>query len=200
MITIYLKHYENCPLNQKHKTEHELGLSLLSQGLSELHQLNITPDELPSHIGFSGNQKPYLSTHPKIHFNISHCDGLVACAFSDSPVGVDIEKIGRFNDHILRKLLTDEEKIFLESLKNNKEKYEEFFYRFWTLKESRIKHSGLGLAMPLTDFTFKFDLSNDEPVIVCSEKNLHFYQQILGEKYILSVCLDDPIEQVSLFY
>ena len=36
MHTIYLSHYADCPLNQKYKTEHELGLSLLSYGLRQV--------------------------------------------------------------------------------------------------------------------------------------------------------------------
>ena len=39
------------------------------------------------------NGKPYIKNYPDYHFNISHSNGAVAIAFSDYPVGVDIEKI-----------------------------------------------------------------------------------------------------------
>lgn len=80
-----------------------------------------------------------------------------------APVGIDIEKIHPFKDSILRKVLTRLKKTFLEAFRNTPDKYMEIFFRFWTLKESRIKHSGLGLSMPLTDFSFTLDLSREPP-------------------------------------
>lgn len=37
--------------------------------------------------------KPCLSNYPHIYFNLSHSQDYVACAVSDSPVGVDVERI-----------------------------------------------------------------------------------------------------------
>ena len=37
--------------------------------------------------------KPRLRDFPKIHFSISHTDGLVMCAVADHPVGCDVERI-----------------------------------------------------------------------------------------------------------
>ena len=198
MITIYLKHYESLPRKQIRKTEHALGLSLLSKGLLELHHLDIPANSLSAHLSFTEHEKPYLKEHPDIFYNISHCTGLVVCAFSDRIIGVDVEEVRSFNENIIRKVLTEEEKAYLASFKDEPTKYEEMFYRFWTLKESRIKHSGLGLAMPLTDFSFRFDLTGSMPNITCSDPHLYFHQQILEQRYVLSVCSSAPIENVKL--
>ena len=36
--------------------------------------------------------KPYFPNTPSIHFSVSHSGDIFACAFSDEPVGVDIQE------------------------------------------------------------------------------------------------------------
>ena len=86
------------------------------------------------------------------------------------------------------KVLTDEEKAFLFSFKSDEEKYKEMFCRFWTLKESRIKHCGMGLSMAMTDFSFKFDFETNPVSVTCSEPDLFFYQDQFEEDYFFSIC------------
>lgn len=198
MITVYLSHYEPCPLNQKYKTEHQLGLSLLSRGLSELYHLSVRPDELPGQLKNLPGGKPYLARHPEIGFNISHCDMLVGCAFSSSAIGFDIERTGPFNPHILRKVLTAEEKDFLDQYRADSVQYEAYFYRLWTLKESCIKQSGLGFSAPLTAFSFCIDCSKNPPDITCSQPGLYFYQQLFEQKYVFSICTETPVKPADV--
>jgi len=198
MHTIYLSHYADCPLNQKYKTEHELGLSLLSYGLSELYHLDFPKAGLARHLTLTAYGKPFLNDYPDICFNISHCDGLAACIFSDTVTGLDTERIGSFNEHILRKVFTQNEKALLEQYKNDKNKYQEIFYRLWTLKESRIKQSGLGLSMPLTGFSFHIDMTCEPCKITCSEAGLYFHQQIFEQNYVISVCSQKPVQDIRL--
>lgn len=193
MITIDFIHYRECPPAEKYHTEHQLGLLLLSSSLHEYFNISIDANDLSEHINKNNYGKPYLKDYPHIHFNISHCDGLVACATDTSPIGIDIEKLHPFKDSILRKVLTEEEKNYLNCFRNDPRAYTECFYRFWTLKESRIKQSGMGLSMPLTDFYFRLDLSTEHPNIFCSEEGLYFYQQTIHKEYILSVCSDKNI-------
>lgn len=39
--------------------------------------------------------KPSLQEYPDIHFNLSHCRSIVACAVDNAPVGIDVEDLGR---------------------------------------------------------------------------------------------------------
>ena len=39
------------------------------------------------------NGKPYFDSKPDIHFSISHSGDYAMCAFSDNPIGADIQKI-----------------------------------------------------------------------------------------------------------
>ena len=77
--------------------------------------------------GLSSGQhgKPYLRDYPGIHFNISHCEGLVACAFSDTETGVDVERIREVKEKVIPKVFDRAEQELLFSYKAEKEKYEE---------------------------------------------------------------------------
>ena len=198
MISIDMIHYLPCPPEKKHHTEHRLGMSLLSDALSRRWGLKLAPEALPEELEKNNWGKPRLRNYPGIHFNISHCDGLVACAAAGLPVGLDIERIRPFKDNILRKVLTPAEKDFLEAFRQDPAAYEQCFYRFWTLKESRIKQSGLGLSMPLDSFSFKLDLSKEPAGISCSEKSLWFHQRLLEDQYFLAVCSELPIQEISI--
>jgi len=194
MITIYLAPYTISYPDKRHITEHDLGHCLLCRGLSDLFHIHFSAEELSAHLGQGVHKKPFLPEYPDVHFNISHCSGLVVCAFSNAPIGIDAENIRPFRDHLLRKVLTDSEKGFLMTTKNDPALYSEWFFRFWTLKESRIKQSGTGMSVALTDFSFQFDVdaqSGSEKSLLhplCSEKDLYFSQFRHADTFIISVC------------
>lgn len=199
MCHIYITHYEQ-PEKMKHTAEHKVGLKLLSTALQELYDIQISPDDLEDHIEKNEYGKPYLKNHPEIHFNISHCNDVAVCAVSNQTIGADIEEIKEFNPLIFRKVLTDEEKEFLEKMSVDEVSSQEWFFRFWTLKEARIKHAGMGLSMSLTSFSFQFSLNEEPYRISCSDKDTHFRQQILEDKYILAVCTSNPEMQLEIKY
>ena len=198
MITVALKTYAPCPTGKKYATEHALGLSLLCAGLHKSRGIDLSPEHIEQSIDSSAYGKPYLKDYPHIHFNISHCDGLVACAIADTPIGIDIEKIHPFRDSILRKVLTPSEQEFLNTFRENTDAYNEIFYRFWTLKESRIKESGMGLSMPLTDFSFELDLTREPVGIMCSQEGLCFHQRRIGRDCFMAVCCSKTIEGIEI--
>ena len=103
------------------------------------------------------HKKPTLAAYPDIHFNISHCHGLVACAFAPFPVGIDVEHIRPFRDHLLHRVLTPEEQAQLEAFSTTEEKRQEWFFRFWTLKETFVKALGVGISYPLHTAVFALD-------------------------------------------
>ncbi len=198
MISIHMIHYPPCQPREKYAAEHRLGMYLLSQALSSRFGLSISLDALPDALEQNAYGKPRLKHYPNIHFNISHCDGLVACALAEIPIGLDIEQIHPFKDSILRKVLTPAEKDFLETFRHDPAAYEQCFYRFWTLKESRIKQSGLGLSMPLDSFSFELDLSEEPVRITSSEDRLWFYQERIEKQYFLALCSELPRQEISV--
>ena len=86
--------------------------------------------------------KPYLLNYPHVHFNISHSGEYVACAVSDKPVGVDIQKIGEYNCDVAKRVCNEKE---LEQIENSLDKASEFT-KLWTQKEAVLKMYGTGIA------------------------------------------------------
>lgn len=189
MCKIYISHFELNKEN-KYQTQHQAGLKLLRYALTDYAGIVLAEDELEMNIEKGSHGKPFLSTYPDIHYNISNCNDIVVCAINTQPVGVDIEKVRVFNDRIIRKVLTPEEQLFLNEVCVNDCLLQEWFFRFWTLKESFIKHCGKGLSIPLTDFSFDFVLTQTPYGISCSQKGVFFYQEKIEDQYILSLCTD----------
>ena len=110
----------------------------------------------PMKIEFDYNErdKPAVKNHPKAHFNISHSGDYVVVAFSDCPVGIDIEKNKRNRLAVAKRFFTREELDDLFALAEEKEQIE-YFYQLWTLKESYMKTIGKGISMSLSSFSFK---------------------------------------------
>lgn len=94
---------------------------------------------------------------PDLRFNISHTDGLIACAVTiGREVGVDVENIGRRLMHdVAGRHFAPKEVSDLRRLPD--EEQHRVFFDYWTLKESYIKARGFGLALPLGDFAFKLN-------------------------------------------
>ena len=190
MIIIYLTNHTGDDPRKRHITEHRIGRQMLSIGLNELYGLSFTEDALNAELSSGQHGKPFLAGYPDIHFNISHCQDLIACVFSDSPVGIDAENIRSFPSNVLRKVLTVQEQQTLKSAPSSALQ-EELFFRFWTLKESRIKQSGTGMAAALTDFSFEPVTSSAYSSPDSSIKDLKFHQWKLDSGHILSLCTSD---------
>ena len=170
MITVYLTSYELQPDKKKQKLEHEIGILLLQKGLKEQFQLVLEGDKLKEGMKTGEHGKPYLCDHKNIHFNISHCKGLVACALSDEPIGLDVEQIQDIKDSLPKRVLSKEEQEFLAEYREDEAQYLELFFRFWTLKESYIKWDGRGFSKEPRNISFELDLSKDPVEITFSDK------------------------------
>ena len=92
------------------------------------------------------NGKPFFAAAPEICFNVSHSGQMVMAAFSDVPVGCDIEKISDVNLAIAERFFCKSEAASVLAMKTDAEKQKQF-YRYWTLKESFLKATGLGLSI-----------------------------------------------------
>lgn len=163
MTTIYYSYYtpSSASIPEICAQEHALGRSLLLHGLRELHGLALSAEQLDAALTAGPHGKPYLAEHPDIHFNITHCDGLAACAFSDRPVGVDAELSGYFAEVLVDKALSADEKKVLETRGLTETLRREWFFRFWTLKEAYVKMTGTGVDVPLREISFSFDGAQD---------------------------------------
>lgn len=92
---------------------------------------------------------------PPLAFNVSHTSGLVAVAVAlDREVGVDVEDEKRSGQtiEIADRFFSAAETAELRSQPAGSQR--ERFFEYWTLKESYIKARGMGLSIPLDQFSF----------------------------------------------
>lgn len=109
------------------------------------------------------------AAHRDLRFNLSHTDGLIACAVARQiEIGVDVENTDRSVDPIALApaVFAATEVADVAALPD--EQRQQRFFSYWTLKESYIKARGMGLSLPLDGFWF--DLRDAEPRIQFTDR------------------------------
>ena len=148
-------------------------------------------------IKFRKYGKAYISNRENIYFNMSHSRKFVACAISDKEVGIDIE----YNDptidlNIARNYFYNQE---YESIMNAKNPSDEFF-RYWVLKESYMKYTGLGFNLDLDNFEIilkdKITLKNDKNNIKFNLFDLKEYKLAIASSYNVDECFEYEISEI----
>lgn len=104
-------------------------------------------------IGYTEAGKPFV-TGGKSYFNITHTDEIALCAISDREVGIDVEGERSFGDSLIRYTFSEDEIRLADAIAkrlgksvSSKTDLDRVFVRFWTIKESLMKWSGLGLGL-----------------------------------------------------
>lgn len=138
---------------------HQYGLAhgLVRQALSR-----VRPGVAPRDWRFveGANGKPAVAPSlPRVAFNLSHTRGLIALAVSrglaQAPLGVDVEDAGRDIElSVAERFFAPEEVAALRALPAGEQRRR--FFTLWSLKESFIKATGLGMSLPLAGFSFAF--------------------------------------------
>jgi 4'-phosphopantetheinyl transferase len=113
----------------------------------------------PSQWRFTANRygRPAIAGPPaaqELQFSLSHTTGLVAIALArDAEVGVDAEDLERraVDPGVARSYFSPEEVAELESVPPPLRARR--FLEYWTLKEAYVKARGLGLSLPLDEFS-----------------------------------------------
>jgi len=101
------------------------------------------------------NGKPYLPALPEFQFNISHSGRWVICGAGNKPLGVDIESIQRDISAVARRFFSPDELASLHGLPQDRQ--QAALIEIWTLKESYMKATGLGLRLPLKELEVRLD-------------------------------------------
>lgn len=132
--------------------------------------------------------KPFLKDCPGIQFSLSHSGSRVLCALSTGAVGCDIQQTGSGNPALADRFFSPAEAAYLKA-----EGRETDFYRLWTLKESFVKAVGLGLSLPLKEFTL--DLSGESPALLHAPfpGKTFFFREFPAEAgYACACCAETP--------
>lgn len=139
---------------------------LLAEGLRREYALTGFPAIVVHEKG-----KPYLSDHPDIFFNLSHCSTAVACVLDSQEVGIDVERVRTYNRELAAYVLNERELRLVEA----HQQPALAFTLLWTMKESQLKLTGEGIST---------DLKN------ALRPDLYQYQTIIpgDQSYVLTVC------------
>jgi 4'-phosphopantetheinyl transferase len=90
--------------------------------------------------------KPYLRTHPDLHFSVAHSGSLLLVALCrGARVGVDVEREREVPemDLIVRRFFSGEERRALQAARGGERR--RVFFRLWTRREAAVKALGIGL-------------------------------------------------------
>ena len=135
-----------------------LAHALVRRTLSEL--LGVPPAALAFEAGEHGRPELIAPRRaPRLRFNLSHTEGLVACAFAvEHDVGVDVEHVDRRVEieQLARSVFSEAERAALFALPTAQAQRVRFF-ELWTLKEAYIKAVGIGLGLPLQAISLQLD-------------------------------------------
>ena len=104
--------------------------------------------ELPD-MALTERGKPFFSKHRDCHFSISHTDGGVLVGLSETPVGVDLERLRPVSPRVRRRLELSGQ-------------MEQTYFQNWTLHEAAVKREGSDAAM-LRDTAYT---EGAEPIVV----------------------------------
>jgi 4'-phosphopantetheinyl transferase len=137
------------------------------------------------------------AAHRDLRFNLSHAEGLVACAVTrQGEVGVDVENTERAVDPLALAPTVFAAAEIADVAAMPLERRRERFFSYWTLKEAYIKARGMGLSLPLDGFWF--ELGGAEPRIRFSDRcpdraeRWHFAQRWSTPSHALALAVAPP--------
>lgn len=131
-----------------------------------------------SSLKYSENEKPVADN---LFFNISHAGDYVVGVLSDCEVGCDIEKNNNAPLEVAEHYFYSSE---LEYIKSADDRNKAFF-TLWTLKESYMKMTGLGMSLSLD--AFEIVPTTNGFILGKSPEKQCFFKTVEFDGYIFSV-------------
>lgn len=156
----------------------------------------------PAEWAFSANQfgRPQIANpEPEccgLSFNISHTRGLIALAVTrHRELGVDVENVRtrQVSTGIADRFFSPVEVAELATAPL--EQRQDRFFEYWTFKESYIKACGMGLSMPLDQFSFHYPHERAvrieiEPALGDDASRWSFWQCRPSAEHLLALCVE----------
>lgn len=179
---------------EQHRHQFLVARALVRSTLS-VYRPDIQPAEWQFAANAYGRPRITGAGAGTLDFNLSHTDGRIVLAVcrAQSP-GVDIERLDRLETvtDIAARFFAERETRALSALPLSAQRRR--FFDLWTLKEAYIKARGMGLSIPLKDFSIHFpaegratirfaDGVDDDP------SRWQFWSLHAGEGYALSLAI-----------
>lgn len=157
----------------------------------------ISPREwrfVPSHYG-----RPLIKNDhdvaKQISFNVSHTEGLIMLGVvRNRALGVDTENLKRNTFlEVADRVFSPSEREALRCMPHHLQMQR--FFELWTLKESYIKARGMGLSIPLDEFSFELDIDQRisihfEQKFADSSLRWKFWQWHPSPDHLAAICLE----------
>jgi 4'-phosphopantetheinyl transferase len=131
-----------------------------------------------------------------LSFNISHTRGLIALAVTQHrEIGVDVENV-RVREAAIEIADRFFAKAEVTDLANvPPERQHDRFFEYWTFKESYIKARGMGLSIPLGQFSFHYPHERAvqlavDPELQDDAARWSFWQYRPTSEYLLALCAE----------
>ena len=136
--------------------------------------------------------KAYIDNYENIHFNLSHSGNIAACAISDKKIGIDVEYTDPAIDLDIAKnyFFNTEYKSIITSCDPSNE-----FFKYWVLKESYMKYTGLGFNLDLN----KFEIIIDSEIKLKNDKNNLKFNLFNIDEYKLAVCSNYNLKKIKKY-
>lgn len=191
-LGVYSEWLPEAELERAERYSHEGARSLFLEGrrlcrtlLSQ--RLGVEPRRVELQMNEHG--RPDVS-EVGLTFNLSHTDGLVACAIThfDSRLGVDVERIDRNTnlERVGKRSFSNSEFRAFEQAADRVEA----FYGFWTMKEAYIKARGVGVSLGLDRFVVGVEgLEPDFGAVDDDAADWSFYRARRG-RYRIACAID----------
>jgi len=159
-------------------------------------------DEKTADFETDGNGKPFIRGAENLHFNLSHSGDRAMCVISDFSVGCDVEKIRKIDLRLAERFFHPDEIAQINAQSDEQQKTD-LFFKIWTMKESVIKATGLGLKMELSSFSvFNYvdsDNDNEAPASTITSNSILPYKIFpldFNDGYKYAVCMLASPEKV----
>jgi 4'-phosphopantetheinyl transferase len=129
-------------------------------------------------------------------FNISHTRGLIALGVTQRrELGVDVENVRtrEVSLEIADRFFAKTEVAELATIAP--ERQQDRFFEYWTFKESYIKARGMGLSLPLEQFSFHYPHERAvhisiQPQLGDDANRWGFWQYRPTEEHLLAICAE----------
>ncbi|MCQ2521633.1 MAG: 4'-phosphopantetheinyl transferase superfamily protein [Lachnospiraceae bacterium] len=99
--------------------------------------------ELPE-VSYGVHEKPFFVGKENVQFNLSHSGNYVVCAFSEYPIGVDVQEIKPLKEHFIKRVYSEEEQAYVRSQPASVQN--DAYMRLYAFKEALVKYTGEGMS------------------------------------------------------
>lgn len=143
----------------------------------------------------------YRNDNTDIQFSISHTEGCVAAVVGRNACGIDVERVRRIPDSIVRRMYSRDDAYRISQMEKNGDRVDEYSTCVWTRREAYGKMTGKGLLISDPDQmmvmddrhmyelravfkNYRIGLYSPEGLCIIND------DETIKTQFIMAVCLD----------